>query len=234
MNFDTSFFAESFVDLWRFVPLTLELTALSYIFGFFIGLLFALILKHKVKGLYNITKGILSVLRGTPAILQLYIIYYSLPLIIQAVAGLFNIDVKPADIPTLLLIIITLGLNRSAYLTATITSGLNAINHGEVEAGLTIGMTTFQVLRIIIIPATIKVSLRNLSTNLINLLHGTSIAFFATLIEITGEANILAQDNWKYFETYIAAGIIYWILTIIIEVSTHYLDNHFHRYERKA
>lgn len=234
MKIDIPFFFESFLYIWKAVPLTLELTAFSFLFGFLIALVFALALNSKIKVLSNTVNAILSVLRGTPAILQIYIIYYAFPFVLQSVFAVFGIKIEPSDIPTMFLVVLALGLNRSAYLTATIRSGIAALNPGEIEAAYTIGMTHFQVLFAFIIPGTIQVCLRNLSTNLINLLHGTSLAFYATLLEIMGTANILAQDNWKYFETFLAAGLIYWILTILIEIATHYADNHAKRHELRV
>lgn len=232
MRFDIGFFADSFLKIWEAVPLTLELTIGGFALGFLIALLCAVLIYFKIPFITQVLKFLISFVRGTPMVLQIYIIYYALPYFIQVIADKLGSDIDPYKIPTIILVIIALGLNRAAYLTETIRSGIEAVSKGEIEAAYSVGMTTVQVLKQIIIPQAIRICIPNFSTNLINILHGSSLAFYATLLEMTGTANILAQENWKYFETFLAAGIIYWLLTIIVELATFGLEKRLNRHNR--
>lgn len=232
MRFDFSFFLEAFFYIWRAVPLTLQLTIGGFVLGFLLAFLCALAINFNLWGLKQFLQFLISFVRGTPMVLQIYIIYYAVPFLVQLIVEQLGGSFSGNQIPTILLVIIALALNRAAYLTETIRSGLEAVNKGEIEAAYSIGMTTGQVLRFVTLPQAIRICLPNFSTNLINILHGSSLAFYATLLEMTGTANIFAQENWRYFETFLAAGLIYWILTILIEVLTQMLENRLNRHER--
>lgn len=232
MRFDFSFFMEAFIYIWRAVPLTLELTIGGFGLGFILALISALVINFNIPGLKQLLQFTISFVRGTPMVLQIYIIYYALPYLVQLIVEKFGGTFSGNQIPTILLVIIALAMNRAAYLTETIRSGIEAVGKGEIEAAYSIGMTTPQVLRFVTLPQTIRICLPNFSTNFINILHGSSLAFYATLLEMTGTANVFAQENWRYFETFLAAGLIYWILTIIIEVITQVLERRLNRHER--
>ncbi len=232
MRFDFSFFLEAFIYIWRAVPLTLQLTIGGFGLGFILAILCALVINFNIMGLKQILQFFISFVRGTPMVLQIYIIYYALPYVVQLIVEKLGGTFRGNQIPTILLVIIALALNRAAYLTETIRSGIQAVSREEIEAAYSIGMTTGQVLRFVTLPQTMRICLPNFSTDLINILHGSSLAFYATLVEMTGTANIFAQDNWRYFETFLAAGLIYWMLTIIIELITHHLERRLNRHER--
>lgn len=231
MNFDLNFFARSFILIWEAVPVTLELTFLGFLLGLVLGFFAALIQINRLPILSHLIDAVISFLRGTPAVLQIYLVYYAVPYFLQILLGIFGIEINSAEIPVLLLCIIALGLNRGAYLTSTIRSGFLSVNKGEIEAAKSIGMTGSMVLRIVILPRAFRICLPNFVSNLVNILHGSSLAFYATLIEMNGKANILAQDNWRYFETYLAAGLIYWIMTITIELAAWGLEKRITRHE---
>ena len=112
----------------------------------------------------------------------------------------------------------------SAYLAETIRGGLNSLGRSEIEAAMSIGMTGGQVLRRIIIPQVLVISIPNFSSHLIGIIQATSLAFYVTLVEITGTARIMAMDNWNYYEAYLATGLIYWLLTISVEIITFIIE----------
>lgn len=234
MRFDFAFFVESFFEIWKAAPLTLALTFGGFILGFVIALFCAVLIYFDVPVIKRIIQFFISFCRGTPMVLQIYLIYYALPYILQLIVNALGGTIDTSNIPTIILVIIALGLNRAAYLTETIRSGLVAVSKGEIEAAYTIGMTTPQVLRFIIIPQALKICIPNFSTNLINILHGSSLAFYASMLEMTGTANILAQDNWKYYETFLASGLIYWLFTILIELATYAIERKMSHYEKIA
>jgi L-cystine transport system permease protein len=232
--FDFSIFLQGFISLIKKVPMTLAITGISAIFGFVVALLFALIKIHKVRFFYHIVTGLISFLRGTPVILQLYLGYYVIPLFYDIFAQQFGWTFRSHQIPIFVIVIFALGMNLSAFLSETIRSGLEAVDRGEIEAGYSLGMTSAMVFRRVIFPEAIRIFIPNFSTNLIVGLHSSSLAFFVTLVEITGQANIFAQFNWRYLEVFLGAGILYWAITILIETITHVVERYLNRADREV
>ncbi len=224
MVFDVQFCIDAFWALWKAVPLTLYLTVLSFGLGLLGGLLLAIIRYKNIRGLNQLVKFYVSFVRGTPVMLQLYMIYYILPYLIKLVLALFGYDFDISRLSPKLLVIIALSFNMAGFLAETIRGGLNALGRAEIEAGYSIGMTSFMVYRRIVIPQVFVLCIPNFSQNLITILHASSLAYFVTLLEVTGTAKILAHNNWNYFEAFVASGIIYWILTIAIELLTNMIE----------
>lgn len=222
--FDWKYFIEVFINISGKIPITIALTISSFLFGLIIGFLLALVKIYKIKIILPLVKAMISFLRGTPVILQLYLVYYFLPAVYDGFAQKMGWSFTSDKIPIFLLVLIALGLNLSAYLAETIRSGVESVSEGEIEAAVSLGMTGGMVFKRIIFPEAMRICIPNFSTILINSLYGTSLAFYVTLVELTGQANILAQDNWKYLETFLGAGLIYWALTILIETATHFIE----------
>lgn len=227
--FDPQIFLFNLVGMIGKIPVTLGLTLASTVLGFFFGLLDAIIIRYKVKILKPIVVGSISFLRGTPIILQMYVIYYLLPIFYDTLAEARGWNFRSNQIPISFMVILALSLNLSAYLAETIRSGLEAVSKGEIEAAYSLGMTEGMVFHRIIFPEAIRIFIPNFSSNLINCLHGTSLAFFLSLVEITGKANILAQYNWRYLEAFLGAGLLYWGITMGIEVLTHFAEKHLNK-----
>jgi L-cystine transport system permease protein len=200
--------------------MTLAVTGASTLFGFIIAVFFALVKTYKVRGLHRVVQAFTSFLRGTPVILQLYLVYYVLPMLYDVLALRMGWNFKSNQIPVFILVMTALGMNLAAYLSEAVRAGIEAVDSGEIEAAASLGMAARDIFRRVIFPGAFRVFLPNFSTNVIICLHGSSLAFFVTLVEITGEANILAQYNWRYLETFLAAGLIYWGITVCIEALT--------------
>lgn len=224
MIIDFAFLWEAFLEIWKAVPTTLGLTAASYVIGLFFAFLIAFAIYYQVPVLQKIFKAYISIIRGTPLMLQLYIVYYAIPMAIDSFCENVGLSFRSASISTTSIVIAALVIHNSAYLAETVRSGLIAMNKGEVEAAYMLGMPTGMVIRRVILPQISRICFPNFASQLISVMHGTSLAFYVTILEVTGTAQILAQDNWKYFETYLAAGLIYWILTILIEVVVHFIE----------
>ncbi len=230
MIVDVEFLIEAFTAICKSIPVTLELAVFSFVIGFVAAVCIALVIYYQVRILEKVFRFYISVIRGTPLMLQLYIIYYAIPMLVDTLCEGRGWAFRSSMIPTMTLVILALSLHISAYLAETIRSGIMSVSVGEIEAAYTIGMKNLMIIRRVILPQAFRVCIPNFSTQFINILHGSSLAFYVTVLEITGTAQILAQDNWKYFETYLAAGLIYWILTIIVEIITHFIEKTLHKH----
>ncbi|MDR2106489.1 MAG: amino acid ABC transporter permease [Coriobacteriales bacterium] len=231
--FDPDFFLESLAKVASKIPLTLELTLLAFSLGFVLGLIFALLKINRVPVLFHAANGLISFLRGTPVILQLYLIYYLIPVLIGNFMQALNIPFESSEIPAFALVTIALGLNMSAYLAEAIRSALEAVSKDEIQAAYSMGMTSTMVFQRIVFPEALRVGVPNFSTILIGSLHATSLAFFVTLVEVTGQANINAQENWRYLEAFFGVGVVYWVITLAIEFATHVFERRLNRSQHR-
>jgi L-cystine transport system permease protein len=169
---------------------------------------------------------------GTPA-RSVYLVYFAIPVLYDRLAIWAGWTFRSNQIPIFIIVVFAFGLNLASFLSETIRSGLEAVDKGEIEAGYSLGMTGALVFRRVIFPEAIRIFIPNFSSNLIACLHSSSLAYFVTLIEITGQACILAQFNWRYLETFLAAGILYWAITASIEVLTHLAETWLNRSDRE-
>ncbi|MGG1482189.1 amino acid ABC transporter permease [Bacillus smithii] len=213
MVIDIPFIWTALKEIIKALPLTLMLTVIPLIVGFFIGLVVALIRVYEVKGLSAVANGYVSFLRGTPIIMHIMLIYFGLPMLLQAVAPKLAIS----SIPVSVFVLTALSLSAGAYLSEVIRSGIISIPKGQAEAAYSVGMSTFQMMVRIILPQALSQSIPNFTNIFIGFLHTTSIAFIVSEKELTGAAKIVASNNLKFLEAYIAAGIIYWVVTILVE-----------------
>lgn len=198
------------------IPITLELAGLAFLVSILVGLLIAIIRYKKVKVLSPIATGFLSLMRGTPMLIQLYVAYYGIPAILRIFNSWgANIDVN--IIPKMVYAFLALGLYQAAFTSETFRAALESVDKGEIEAGHAMGMTYGQILRRIIVPEALENALPGICNSVIGLVKGTSLASTCGIIEITYQNQILAGRDYRYLEGYVALAIIYWIITIILE-----------------
>ena len=204
-------------DLLKYLPITMELAIASTLFGMLLGLLIAIIKIKKVKVLDKVATFYVSLVRGTPVLVQLYIAYFGVPMVLKYINQQTGSDLKVAAIPGFVYAVLALGFNQSAFDAEVFRAALQSVDKGQHEAAAAIGMTGWQSLRRIIIPEALSVALPSLGNSFINAIKGTSLAFTCAVVEMTAEGKILSGRNYRYFEVYVSLAIIYWAITIIFE-----------------
>ncbi|MBJ6362872.1 amino acid ABC transporter permease [Paenibacillus sp. GCM10012307] len=210
--------------LLKYLPVTLELTVISMIAGLLLGLLLAIIKMKKIPVLYQISVVFISFIRGTPILVQLYLCYAGIPLLLKYYNYYHETSYNVNSIPAVFYVLITLSLNEAAYNSEVIRAALLSVDKGQTEAAQSLGMTYGQVLRRIILPEAFIVALPTLGNSLIGLMKGTSLAFVCSVVEITAQSRILAGNNLRFFESYVAVALIYWAMTILIERAIVFLE----------
>lgn len=217
MTIDPLFIFEVFKELLHVVPLTLFITFAPIVIGFVIGSIISWIRIQRIPILHVLAAFYVSFFRGTPIIMHIMIVYVGVPLFFYTMQENYGWTINMNQIPATAIAIFALSVTASAYLSEIIRAGILGVSNGQIEAAQSIGMTTWQSMRRIILPQAIAKSIPNFISLTIGFLHATSIAFLISVVEITGLGKILASVNLKFLEAYIAAGIIYWLLTICIE-----------------
>ena len=188
----------------------LSLTALAIGFVLSVGL--ALLRNSHNRWVRLPVLGYTLVFRGTPLLVQLFLIYY----------GLAQFDLLRQSIlwpwlsSPLVCVLITFVLNTSAYTTEIFAGGMRHIPAGEIEAARAYGMTPFTVARRILIPAMLTRSLSLYGNETIMMMHATALASTVTLMEITGVARTITLTSYILFEPYVTAAAIYLTLTFVL------------------
>lgn len=217
MGLDIPFIGTALTAMVKTIPLTLAMTFFPLLFGFLIAILMSFIQIKHVRILEPISKFYVSFFRSTPAILHIMLIYLGIPLIVDKLSTHFDLGLSANKIPVAIFVIIALSFTAGSYLTESIRSGIIAVDAGQIEAAYSIGMTHREMLQRVLFPQAFIIALPNFTNLAIGFLHTTSIAAIVAVPEITGTATIVASDNYAFLEAFIAAAIIYWLLTMIIE-----------------
>ena len=178
----------------------------------------------------TLADGYINVIRCTPSIVLLFIVYYGIP---KLALGLFGLDLNFSS--KIVYVIISLSLLYSATLAEIIRSAYLALGRQQYEAALSIGLTPAQAIRRVMLPQGLVVALPNLGNSLISLFKEGSLAFTIGLIDMMGAGNLIISRNYGAYslETYLALAIIYWALTLIIEQIFLRLEKHYSKGRRK-
>lgn len=214
------------------IPVSLSLALVAFIFGIILGFAIALVKIYKVPVLLQIAYVYVSFMRGTPLLVQIFLSYYGIPMILRYLSGIYGWKIDISSIQAITFMYVTFSLNVGAYLSETIRSAILSVGKGQIEAAESIGMTAPQVMRRIVIPQAAVVAIPNLGNSFIALLKDTSLAFAASVPEIIGQAKIAAARSSKFFEAYIVAAAIYWLICIIFEQLMSFGEKRLRRHER--
>ena len=193
------------------IKVTIPLTALSFLLSLAIGLLLALIQVANLKVLKEIARFYIWVFRGTPLIVQLFIIFFGLP----------NIGITLEAFPSAVL---AFGLNLGAYNAEVFRSAILAIPKGQLEASYMIGLSYPQAMARVILPQSFPVAFPNLFNNLISLLKDTALASSITVIDLFTTAQQIAARTYEPFALYLEAAFIYLIFSTLLTWLQNYLE----------
>ena len=184
------------------VKTTLSLSIFGMIIGLIIGIILSLIRVYKIPVLKQIAEVYISFLRGTPLLVQLFLLYFGIPQVIPALK----------DMSAYTAALVGLGINASAYIAEALRASINAINKGQMEACLSVGMTPWQGLRRIILPQAFRIAIPPLGNIFVNTIQSSSLAFTLGVAELLAKAQMQAAASYKFFESYIIVAIMYWII----------------------
>lgn len=194
---------------------TLIIAFFAVIIGVILGIIVSLVrnnyeVNRKGKISNFIANSYVTIIRGTPVILQLMIIYY--------------VIFKSSDVNILIVGILAFGINSGAYVSEIIRSGINAIDKGQLEAGLALGLSYAKVMRLVIMPQAIKNILPALGNEFITLLKETSVGAYIGILELTKASDIIASRTYDYFFPLIVIALIYLALTYFLSKLVNLLE----------
>ncbi len=217
---DLELMINSFPKLLSAAAITLKLLSVSLIIGLFIGLFFAILRINKNIFISKFAYGYSYVFRGTPLLVQIFIIYF----------GLGQIEYLRSTVLWVILkepywcAIIAFALNTGAYTSEILRSAFQTIKPGMIEAGKSLGISNKVIFFKIQIPIAIRQSLPAYGNEIILMMKGTSLASTVTIMDLTGVAKYIISTTFKPIEVFIVAGGIYLFMTFIIHNLIKFLE----------
>ncbi|MDZ5713216.1 amino acid ABC transporter permease [Jeotgalibacillus haloalkalitolerans] len=199
---------------------TIPLTLLSFTFGLILALLTALARLSGNKILSGIARVYVSAIRGTPLLVQLFIVFFGLP----------DLGITLDPFPSA---VIAFSLNVGAYASEIVRASILSVPKGQWEAGYTIGMTYPQTLRRIILPQATRVSIPPLSNSFISLVKDTSLASQILVVELFRKSQEIAARTYDFLQLYITAAILYWIVCFVLSLVQDRIEKKLDRYVAK-
>ena len=178
------------------IEVTVPLTAVSFALALIIAVIVALIQYARVKGLQQICRFYIWIIRGTPLLVQLYIVFYGLPS-----AGI-KLEAFPAAV-------LVFGFNEGAYMAETMRGALESVSRGQMEAGWCVGLNYLQIMAHIVLPQAFRTAFPALSNSLISMLKGTSLAATITVTEMFREATVINGRVYESLGLYTETALIY-------------------------
>lgn len=227
MELDYTFMIETFYKVWGGIGTTLGLTALSLIIAAPVAFYMAVL---RIKGNLigsGLTKAYISFVRGTPIILQILLLYSLLPSFLNVVVKSLGSDFNVFDsVDPFWYAVVVFSLNTIALLAEVFRSALLSIPKGQLEAGVSIGLSEFQTYCKVIIPQAMVVALPAVCNITVNLIKGTSLAFLMTVKDVLAIGKIAASYGYNYIESYLDVFIVYLIVCTVIQLAYKFAEQH--------
>ena len=185
------------------IRVTIPLTVLSFLLALAVALIIALIQYADVKVLRQICRFYIWIVRGTPLLVQLYLVFYGLP----------SVGIKLEAFTAAVLV---LGFNEGAYMAETIRGALESVSRGQLEAGYCVGLNYLQIMTHIVLPQAFRTAFPALSNSLISMLKGTSLAATITVTEMFRQATVINGRVYESLALYMETALIYLLFCTIL------------------
>ncbi len=206
-----AFLIQSLPAFWDGLVVTLQLTIVGLVIGFVLGLLAALGRTYGSPWVQRLSIGYIELFRGTPLLVQLFLIYYGLP-------GL------GITLSRMLSAYLALGLNSGAYQAEYLRGAILAIGSGQMMAGRSVGMSRLQTVRYVILPQALRLAIPSWANEPISLLKSTAIAFLIAVPDLMTKAKSIAARTFDPIGTYLAVAVVYLAVVALLSEGLKYLE----------
>jgi L-cystine transport system permease protein len=217
-------------NIMKAFPVTMEILLLSLVIGLVIGALVTVASISKRKWLKAISNGYIAFMRGIPTLVLIFLLYLGLP----QISASMGLDMS--GISKIVYIVACLSLSTSANMAEMMRAAYLAVNKGQREAAYSVGMKESTAFRRIVFPQALGIAIPTLGNNIIILFKETSLAFAIGVIDLMGKARAISSASYgsNRLEIYIASGIIFWAICIILEKLSKYVEKIYTKGRKKA
>jgi L-cystine transport system permease protein len=224
ISFSPSFFFYEITVALSYIPVVTLLSLIPLLGGLVLGTILALCRIYHVPGWQRFAQGYVVVLRSIPLLLQMFVAYF----ITKAVYDVLGLN--QLSLNKLWIVVFTLTLDAAGFLSEGIRSALLAVERGQYEAGYSVGLTRFQVIRHIVLPQSLPVAVPIIGSSFIGIVKGSSAAYLLGIIEMIQGTEMKTAGNYRYLEAYCAVALIYWGITILIEQASRKIERKVRRH----
>ncbi|WP_288638808.1 amino acid ABC transporter permease [uncultured Lentilactobacillus sp.] len=200
---------------------TLLISIIGVIMGFLVGLLMTLMRMSSIKPISWIARIYVSIVRGTPSMIQVMLVYYFL----SKTLPLPDVQVLGSGLDRIIPGALALGLNSGAYTSEIFRSGIISIPAGQTEAGLSLGMSQRQTMFSIILPQALRNTLPAMGNEFITLIKESSVLFYIGVQEVTAEALGVGGTLYNFIPPLLVAAAIYFVITQALSLLLNYMEN---------
>lgn len=198
---------------------TLEIVIFSFLLALVFGVLLAVIRIRKTPVLTQIAAVFNSFMRGTPMIVQIYLVYYGLPFFMDL---LFGVNINRWS--KILYVILAIGLNNAAFFAEIFRSAMGSVSATQLEAGFSVGLSWIQTFRRVVFPQAFRVALPSLVVQFISLLQSTALAYMFGVTDMMMAAQKYGSKSGHSLEAYCVVMVLFIVVCMALELSSRYLD----------
>jgi polar amino acid transport system permease protein len=220
--FDPEFILEQLPYMLAGVPMTVVVSVASIIFAVLLALIGALGRLSTSAVIYGIASLYVSVVRGTPLIVQILFVFWAIPQLIP----------EASQIPAPIMGIIALAFNYGAYMTEIFRAGIQAVPQGQREAAMALGLSDRRIMLRIVLPQAIRIVTPAIGNEFIAMIKDSALVSWIGVQELLWRARILGSANFRSLEMYLTAALIYWILTMVLSLAQDRLEKRMARGDR--
>jgi His/Glu/Gln/Arg/opine family amino acid ABC transporter permease subunit len=211
MTYDFSVWAYAFPYMLAGAVTTLEISVLAMVAGSVIGLVCGLLSQSGLTPIRWVIRGYVYFVRGTPALVQIFLIYFALPVI--------GIDLSPFWGG-----VVALAVNAGGFMAEIVRAGLQSIEAGQTEAAQSIGMTNRQTLLYVLLPQSLRVITPPVTNELITLVKSSSLLSVISVFELTRATQVIIAERFTPFELYLLLAIFYLVMVSVLSYASEYVE----------
>jgi L-cystine transport system permease protein len=233
MEFNAVYFWESLQSGLTYLPRTMELTGIPILCGFVFGILFAVVRVYKVSFFSPLIAVFVVIYQGLPTVVALLIFNLMFMANFNAVSSSLSLGITAAQIDNIWIGIVVLSLQAICNIEEAFRGAFYSVDNGQHAAALSVGLTEVQTLRRIILPQMLPVALPMVTNNIVGIIKNSSIVVAIGITEVLAGASIPASKTYSFLESYIAAALIYWVLTACVEYTFRRIELRGRKYRRQ-
>lgn len=226
-DFDFMLIADVLPTLLQYLPVTLEILVFSILFGMFLGIVVAIPKLLHIPVLKQLVSIYISYIRGTPILVQLFLVFYGIPAVLQSI----HIDVTRVD--AIYFVIITYTFSNAAAFAEIFRAAILTVDRGQIEAAYSVGLSRMHAFIRIVLPQAIRVAFPNMANTMISSLKDTSLAFSIGVMDMVGRGETLIASTTRALEIYIALSIVYYVIVVLLEKLLKRNERYLNRYMQK-
>lgn len=223
MQLDFSIMIKYLPYLYRATVVTIQVTAVSLILGILISIPLALIKLSRFKALQLLGSFYTSIFRGVPLLVQIFMVYFGLPQLFPALKAFSNFQLG----------CITFALNSAAYISESLRGGIQAVDIGQKEAAIALGIPHGKTMKDIIFPQAIKSVLPSLVNEFIGLMKNTTLISTIGVVELLRSGQMIVSDTYRAFEPYAVISIYYYILVMVLSMMGKWIERRVNKSDKR-